>query len=735
MARVQPLIPTRSTAEANDRASNGCESLLALLDPQVIAAPPNPALWQQMEPTTITWLVHTCAPFPWLNHLALAGIIYASSEMAQPALHIHALHRFLIWAIPSQYPDLASLQPEPALVAYFSDPPRARGLSACRAYTALQLHVERYLDLLTTEQRTALVPFLFPRLGSSVRLTNLTQHVQAQTRRTRKEKAFAITRHLAELVALARRRYRWLAEFEDKVQQAIQAVKQGEAELPVLIPLKDLEGQTELRFRLWDRLSWIRTHRAAYHASTLPQARKANTPAWFFLQLVGDLPQQHWFLRAMAQGALQGGDPAALLARQYRREWKIQDFSKTEPGLLNAGQGTARALAAARAVAAGTPADSRLLFRLEPLLAGAAVGLFVLVSIVSTGMRIGELQQVTLDRDCIEALELPEFDDQAGSWAKGLKRIYWRVYPKGRQQRERYLVTPYMTEALFILLDLHRRYCGENSFKSVRPNAKGFTHARRFPGQHKFVLQWGGRHLSQHTLLKCIQFLLLEHICRDQEGNVVEITPHLLRHAVAGWLRQKGIPLEEIMTLLKHVNLTVTDYYSQPSPEILHQKLGPALTALAELAGTDPAAIRSVEELQQVAQAALKRFGALRRIPGGYCGTMEPCMVHFACATCRFFVPDPTKRADVEAKLILSNQIITLRQEAGDYIEAENEQVHRREWERILKEMEALEQVQLNSPPAAAVLENLAGGAVISLFLPHAETSPYRLATEKRGDA
>ncbi len=52
-----------------------------------------------------------------------------------------------------------------------------------------------------------------------------------------------------------------------------------------------------------------------------------------------------------------------------------------------------RVLSWARRVAAGTPADSRVVFGVEPLLAGAAVGLFTLVCLTQTGMRIGELMQ------------------------------------------------------------------------------------------------------------------------------------------------------------------------------------------------------------------------------------------------------------------------------------------------------------------------------------------------------
>ena len=401
-------------------------------------------------------------------------------------------------------------------------------------------------------------------------------------------------------------------------------------------------------------------------------------------------------------------------------EWETGKLDSNYSGLLTLGEPViSHILHWARQTAAKTPEDSAVLFCLEPFLTAAAVGLFVVVSIVSTGMRIGELQQVTLDRECMEMLDLPEYDDKTSTWIKGPARLYWRLYPKGSQKRERYLVTPYMNESMFLLLDLHKRFFGEHGLLSVACGGLAeFTHTRRFPGRHRFVLQWDGKHISGHGLTKCVKFLLLEHVCRDEQDRPVRITAHLLRHGVAGWLRQKGFPLEDIMALLKQVNIAVTDYYSQLSPDHLYQKLGPAITALAELAGTDPAQIRSAEDIHQLAQDALMHYGVLRRTPGGYCGMFNPCMVHFACATCRFYVPDPRRRAEVMTKLILSEKIVAWRREAGDHLEADNEQVHRREWERILKEMDALEQVPLVSPPPEAVLQNLADEDLKDLFLP-----------------
>lgn len=718
MTNVNALRPKHEPAQGPD---NGIERLLGLLNPRMMAALPDPSLWSQMPRRIVTYMVHNCAQSPWFNHLALASVIYASSRVADPGHCVERVHRFLYWAIPTHFPDLGHLRLESALRTYFEETRPGCGVNLYKSYHALQLHLGRFLASLSPEQRVALTPFLLPSLTSSPALARLASQAAEKTRRARKTKAFAIVKRLPDLVVLARRRYRWLSELDAQLQQVGAAVQRGDLRLPAEITSPGLEGPEKLHFRVWNRASWLRAHAGVRPPKTVPRTRLPRDSEQLFLQCVGELPENPWFLQAVACGALQGSQPLSAEARAYVAEWSLSKLECPEGRLLTPNREMSPMLHWARQTAAGTSEDSRTVFCLEPLLAAAAVGLFVVVSVVSTGMRIGELQQVTLDRECMEMLDLPEYDDQSGQWVQGASHLYWRLYPKGRSQRERYLVTPHMNEAMFILLDLHKRFYGEHSLASIRCGSlPQFSHVRRFPGRHRFVLQWGGQHLSLQGLSKCVQFLLLEHLCRDDQNNPVPITVHLLRHGVAGWLRQKGFPLEEIMLLLKQVNITVTDYYAQLSPEHLHQKLGPALTALAELAGTDPALIRSAEEIRGLAQDALLRYGALRRTPGGYCGTFDPCLVHFACATCRFYVPDPRRRAEVTAKLILSEQIVTLRREAGDHLEADNERAHHREWERILKEMDAMEQVPLVAPPCETVLRNLAEGDLTDLFLPRA---------------
>lgn len=690
--------------------SNGWEELLVDLD-LVVAETIEPSLWQALEPRVVVWLRHTAQPFPWFNTLALYAAIYTHTGATCTYSFLSVCHTFLRWAIPDHYPALAAFDPAEALTTYFGQPPRPRGSQAYKIYLSFQQHLHHYLNQLPQPERLALAPYRLPSLKPTAQLRQLRQRAIHQSRQARKQQAFAVVDHLSELVALARRRYHWLAALETQVQAIAQAVQSGEMTLPVQVKVTGLNDDQEITFRVWDRTSWVHQHRQLYPRAALDIS--LVTPATprhtgLFVQLVGELPAQPWFLRAIAVGALQGSQNLSAAAQSYLLQVAAPNFSIAYvPGLLAVTMSMGRVLYFARQKAADTPADPAILFCVEPLLAAATVGLFTLISLVSTGMRLGELQQATLDPTCMEYSQLPQFDDRTQQWLSGPKRLYWKLYPKGATERERYVIPAQVTEAMFLMFDLHQRYYGPDSLQPVTAHQNGFSHQRRFPGHHKFVLQWDGRHLPSQTLNQCLAFLLLEHNCRDETGQLVNITAHVLRHGVAGWLRSQGLPLEDLMALLKQTSIEVTDYYSQPAPEALYRRLGPALTALAKLADTPPTAVRSVSDIHTLAQVALKRYGVLRHTPGGTCAVFTPCEVQFKCASCPHYIPDVTRQHEVQEKINSHQQASQLFEANGDYLQADVQKAHLRDWHRIEQEMLAMRQFPLIAPSGEQELTGL----------------------------
>ncbi len=685
-----------------EETSSGWEALLPRLDPVVVNTPRAKEGWSKLDRRMVFYLINTVAQFPWLNHLALAAVISNESGVAHVRGRIQHVHSFLRWAIPGHYPDMASLKPVEALIAYFGDPPQPRGDSACRSYNSMQLHLQHYLVSLPIDERAKLTPFLFPILVDTPQLAQLRMRAKQKGRAKRKEQAFAVIKELHTLVVMGRQRYQWLAKLEAQVQQIAELIKKQQIALPAVIQCRDLDNRQDLVFRVWDRISWINAHGTTYSVGAAYHSAKTYG---LFLQLVGPLPDTPWFLRAVEFGSI-GQFPKrdSQQKDKYYQDCNVRQFRHVARGLIYPNLSLATTLAHARQAARGTPEDSRVLFCVEPLLAAAAVGLFALVCLTQSGMRIGELLQVSGDKQCMKIGIFPMFDENSGGFSENsAKLFFWLLYPKGSTERQPYPVTPFMQEALKVWMQVHERFCGP--FKSVSPNRGGFTHARRFPGKHRFVLQWNGEHLSDSGVEACLDFLLLEHLCLDSNGKRTRITAHVLRHGVAGYLRLQGVPLQDIAALLHQVNLVVTDYYSQLSPQDLFARVGPALTRLGDVAEIDPSTLRSVGDIQKLGQEALRHFGVLRRIPGGACAVFTACEVQFKCASCPSYIPDPTRADEVREKMVSCSRTAQFLHAAGDYLQAEVQRAHGRHWERIAKEMQALAAIELTSPPFESVLK------------------------------
>ena len=216
-------ISGQSNSEDSHPVSNGWENLVPRLHPAILDAAPHPKFWQRVDRVMVSWLLNVANKTPWLNPLALMGMVIASNEPANLMQYPWAMDGFLGWAIPDHYPDLASLKPNEALETYFGNPLQTRGRVAHRAYSAVQFQVTHYLESLPPQKRTALIPFLLPPLKPSRRLSRMSVFVEERAKQGRKERGFAVVKTLPHLIAIGRRRYRWLAELDRRVQQVFQS--------------------------------------------------------------------------------------------------------------------------------------------------------------------------------------------------------------------------------------------------------------------------------------------------------------------------------------------------------------------------------------------------------------------------------------------------------------------------------------------------------------------------------
>ena len=92
---AKPVAIESLSAKKEEQATNGWEKLLPLLDPTVVNLPRHKDSWKNLDKELVFYLTHTVAKFPWINHLALAGLILQNEGgLARPVQPLSAIHAF-----------------------------------------------------------------------------------------------------------------------------------------------------------------------------------------------------------------------------------------------------------------------------------------------------------------------------------------------------------------------------------------------------------------------------------------------------------------------------------------------------------------------------------------------------------------------------------------------------------------------------------------------------------------
>jgi len=294
-----------------------------------------------------------------------------------------------------------------------------------------------------------------------------------------------------------------------------------------------------------------------------------------------------------------------------------------------------------------------------------------------TGARVGEVQQVAQNPDCIA--QLINVGPKAGS------RWVLRMIPKGRRDRAEYFIDEDTKNILADVVRFQRRITRSKKLPMV-------THqSSRYPAD-RYLLQWNGLALDQATLNTALRFLLHGAIL-DSEGNCVHLTSHLLRHGFATEMASMKVPLEVIAKILHQRHVEVTRYYAQPTQQ---QVMDAAELLFIERIDVAAEAVRSPEEIGRMLREAEGQIGALTEVIGGTCVVSNLCPAKFACIGCAGNAPDPARRYQIETKRDWAKeQIVWARREQ---LLAEERQMKRvvQDCELLLEEMSLIERARLD---------------------------------------
>jgi len=163
----------------------------------------------------------------------------------------------------------------------------------------------------------------------------------------------------------------------------------------------------------------------------------------------------------------------------------------------------------------------------------------------------------------------------------------------------------------------------------------------------RFLLQWRNRGVTQTSLNGMLRLLLHGLSFQAADGEPVQISSHVLRHAFATELANQRVPIEVIARILHQRDTSVTKYYSQPTA---NQVIAAAEMLFVDRIDLAAEIRRNPDDIAKLIRDAEGKVGALTEVIGGTCTVGNMCPAKFACIGCSGNAPDPAKRDQVLQK-------------------------------------------------------------------------------------
>ncbi len=703
--------------------------------------------WPPVHARVVRYLIQNVVGRPWADHLILMAAVLSARrlDVASVKHTLYNIHARFADIFPAL--DLAEVgewNPDSHLVAYMrgdiapDHSQYTRNLFLTRYRSTAKL-VRSWFDALPDAEQQIYRPFVLPEVNMFLyeELSQSKQIVQHQ-RAQRKTETEAIVPHFADLRAEAHYRFNRLARLRQAYLQAITQVLPDRSNLPLDFSYDEGDPpQERMHCRLWDRRCFVLDpkHVAMYSPNTRGRARNkrenyADEHNEIFLELVkverlsGDAPPEgFWFAELLTIGVVGsatyggGNEQEVLKQRTWLRQWGYEEegaeaqaspFLTKVPGLLSwVNETTERISGQGRFIAEARRRTGKLFVPVDSLYAAANFGLLGLDLLTTTGMRSNELQQVSVQPECLVRL----VDDPPPGAKDQTPRIRYvlRLLPKGERTETRHNygigkeTVRLIEKTAQMLCDHYKLRLGEPLPRvAFDPNDQ---RSHRFEGTlAPYIFQYSYQHLSDIAITACLRFLLHGMVFQTSEGAPVVIKMHLLRHAFATFaVHVEGLPVDLVAKWLQQKNLEVTGYYSE-MPEYMQQEQHTSFVArLATQINVREAILRSPQELQKQAETAMKRVGMLVPVCGGDCTIDVYCPNQYDCIHCPAKVPDPEKRSQVEEKRRWAEERLSYYEREGLVLEAEKMRQLLRACDLELREMNLILAYRKDAERAALI--------------------------------
>ncbi|WP_420792436.1 site-specific integrase [Bacillus cereus] len=682
------------------------EDLLEKVDDQILHLQDVRGVFflDKLTKINLKYFLNHVAYKPWNNHLLLAIYVYADKNSDERTI------RNLMLQINPRLTDLfnvfhlskmAEFDTETHMYQYlkgslYQEHTDSMRYELLKWYRTVSYTMRKWIiSKLDKKQQSYFEQFLFLMPSYDSRDFNFTKSVREQARNTRKSETDAIVPLLPQIRAEGHFRWNQLSRLRQAFLKACEQAKQGKHELPLEFHYDEPERIGErFYFRLWDKPSFVLNHQNQFSASSLKSANtctgvysKKNNQ--YFVEFIktkrldaDEEAEGLWFMELFEKNVIgmwyQNASKEEL--QQIRRvlySWGYGEegltknpipFCSRRKGIITSSTFISRNQDKAKGI----------LLDIEPLYVATTFGLLALDIFTTTGARLNELLQLNNTKECIRTVKVG-----------GELRFSFYAIPKGRDGLEPFYISKQTMKLIQLVGKLLKGHYGTEKIPSVKYCC---DRSHLFPEPKPYFFQYHKKSFERFTIWSSLRFLLHGLNFETQEGKVVSIKTHLLRHAFATEaVQRQKLPIDIVAKILHQRDLGVTRYYSEPTPSQVAQSVGDLHDIISDYVDLDEAVLRSAEELEKEIEEYNEKVGVFNNVVGGTCVTDHVCPIKMQCLGCQAKIPQPEKKHELLEVIELSKDMEKRYSALGLTVDVKKARVMRKHARNELKEIELIE--------------------------------------------
>jgi integrase len=519
-----------------------------------------------------------------------------------------------------------------------------------RHYRGSSYQTKKWLtSKLNSDQQSYFKQFLFQMPSYDSRDFSFTKSAKEQAQNTRKSETDVIVPLLPQIRAEGHFRWNQLNRLRQAYLKACEQAKTTNCELPLEFYYDEPERVGErFYFRLWDKPSFVLNHKDQFPASTLKSAYKRTGT---YLQ-----ENNHYFVEFVKAERLEDDEEAEglwfieLFENDVIKNWyqklNEEEINQKRELLYSWGYGNSfenprpfdsqhkGIITPSTFVSLNRKIPEGILFDVEPLYAGVTFGLLALDILTTTGARLNELLQVNYTKECLIPVKVDN-------------KLHYSFYaiPKGRDKVESFYISDQTMKLIAKVIKLVKNHYGTEKIPSVKYRD---SRSHLFPEPKPYLFQYDKKALNKSAIYSCIRFLLHGLYFETQEGKVVTVKTHLLRHAFATEaVQRQKLPIDIVAKILHQRDLGVTEYYSEPTPSQVAQSVSDLHDIISDYVDLDEAVLRNPEELEKEIEEYKEKVGVFNNVLGGACVTDYVCPIKMECVGCHAKIPQPEKKQEL----------------------------------------------------------------------------------------